>query len=172
MDTVTVRLGTPRLPAVLSACGFVASVFVYIGSFAGTLVDPLFPWFFPLFIGCIALFLLTPAPAYRPFKISTFLSRESPRYEPTRVEIGSMVLLLIVLAHILWVVAHNSLGVAGIVDGKYVLESNGRIFKVLTRGEYLTERAAELRSFATVLIYLYFPPMMYWWFPPKDRPTN
>jgi hypothetical protein len=34
-----VRLGTPRFPAVVSACGFTASVFAYIGSFAGTLVD-------------------------------------------------------------------------------------------------------------------------------------
>jgi hypothetical protein len=76
--------------------------------------------------------------------------------------------MLVAAAHFLWATAHDGSGVAGIVDGKYALESNGRIFKVLTREEYLTHRGAELRSFATIFICFYFPPMMYWWF----RRTN
>jgi hypothetical protein len=166
------RLGSPTFPAVLSACGFVASVFAYIGSFAGTLVDSIFPWFLLLFLGWVVLFVLTPALAYRSLKISTVFSRGSPRCEPIWVATGSGILLLIVAAHVLWGLAHNGSGVAGIVDGQYAIESHGRILKVLTRGEYLTERAAALRSFATIFICFYFPPMMYWWFPRKDRPTN
>lgn len=88
------------------------------------------------------------------------------------VTTGSEVLLPIVLAHILWVVAHDTSGVAGIVDGKYALESNGRLFKELTREEYLTHMGAELRSWAAFMIYLYFSPTMYWWLPRTIGPTN
>jgi hypothetical protein len=85
---------------------------------------------------------------------------------------GTLALMLVAAAHFLWATAHEGLGVAGIVDGKYALESNGRIFKVLTREEYLTHRGAELRSFATIMIYRYFPPTMYWWVSRRDQPAN
>jgi hypothetical protein len=165
------RLGTPRFPAVLSACGFAGSVLAYIGSFAGTLVDSIFPWYFLLFmIGWVVLLLLTPALAYRSLK--TFPWRESPRSESPWVVTGTLALMLVAAAHFLWAIAHEGSGVAGIVDGKYALESHGRILKVLTREEYLADRAAGLRSFATILIYLYFPPTMYWWFQRNDRPDQ
>ena len=153
----------------MSACGFAASVLAYIGSFAGTLVDSIFPWFVLLILGWMVLVLLTPAATYRSLKTSTFPWRKFPRGERTWVVTGTLALMLIAAAHFLWSIAHEGSGVAGIVDGKYALESNGLILKVLTKEDYLTDRAAGLRSFATIMIYLYFPPMMYWWFRQTDR---
>jgi hypothetical protein len=74
-------------------------------------------------------------------------------------------LFLNFFVHFLWVALHSTQGVAGIVDGQYALESNGRIFKVLTQAEYFAHRAADLRASMALMIALYFVPMMYWWFP-------
>jgi hypothetical protein len=50
------------------------------------------------------------------------------------------------------------------MDGQYVLDSHGRILKVLTQAEYVTLKEALLRIFATLMSTCYFMPMMYWWF--------
>ena len=44
----------------------------------------------------------------------------------------------------------------------------GRVLKTLSQTEYLTLRGAEVRLVASVMISLYFVPMMYWWFS-RDR---
>jgi len=72
--------------------------------------------------------------------------------------------MLVALAHFVWCVVHYGWGAPEIVDGQYVLDSRGRILKVLTQAEYLKLRAVGARAIATILIYFYFTPMMYWWF--------
>jgi len=160
--TVDIR----RLIAFLSACGFAASIFVYIASFSGGLVDSIFPYLIPLTLGCIALLITLYVLEYPAWKTPTFFWSGFPRGIPSWVTPFSRVLLLVFLVHLVWAMLHCGRGVPGIEDGKYVLESNGRIFKVLTRAEYLTLRAEGLRAGATVMTYLYFVPVVYWWFPP------
>jgi hypothetical protein len=46
----------------------------------------------------------------------------------------------------------------------HVLSNRARILKVLTQGEYVALKEAELRGFATLMVYCYFIPLTYWWY--------
>lgn len=155
--------------AFLSACGFAASIFAYIASFSGALVDTIFPGFVPLLFGWIVLFIPMYALEYPASRAPTFFWKFA-RGMPSWVAPCGTALSLIGVAHLVWVSVHSGLGVPAIQDGQYVLGSRGRILKVLTQAEYLTLAAAGLRACATIMISFYFAPMMYWWFRRKDRP--
>jgi hypothetical protein len=157
---------TPNIRGVfvfLSACGFAMSIFAYVGSFSGTLVDTLFPWFVPLLIGWIVLFIPMYALEYPESRAPTFFWKFTGGV-PSWVAPCGIALSLIGVAHLIWFGVHSGLGVPAILDGQYVIDNRGRILKVLTQAEYLTLRAAGLRAGATIMISFYFAPMTYWWF--------
>jgi hypothetical protein len=47
-----------------------------------------------------------------------------------------------------------------------------RILKVLSQAEYLCLKEAELRTFSTFVMSIYFVLMMYWWFPRGPRQAD
>jgi hypothetical protein len=166
-----VRLRTGRLLAFLSACGFAVSVIAYIESFSVSLADAIFRWWIVLVPGCMALFAQIYVLEYPASRAPTFSLKGFARGMPSWVAPCSWLLSLIVVAHFAWFALHAGQGVPEIQDGQYVLESHGRMLKVLTQGEYVRLRAAGARMFASGMILFYFTPMMYWWFRRNDRPV-
>jgi hypothetical protein len=138
-----------------------ASVLAYIASFSGTNVDTLFPWYVPLFLGWMALFIPMYVLEYPASRDPAFFWKFA-RGMPGWVAPCGIALSLIGVAHIVWFGVHSGLGVPAILDGQYVIEARGRILKILTRTDYLALRAALLRACATVMISFYFAPVMYW----------
>lgn len=165
---MTVGSSTRWLLAILSACGFATSIFGYFASFSGALVDTVFPWFVPLLLGWMALFIPIYALEYPASRSPTFFWKFA-RGMPSWVAPCGAALSVIGISHLVWFGLHSGLGVPAIVDGQYVLDTRGRILKVLTRAEYLALRAAGLRAFATMMMSFYYAPMMYWWFRRNDR---
>lgn len=72
-------------------------------------------------------------------------------------------LVIILIAHLVWSLARCRDGLPGIIDGQFVLESNGRIFRVITSAEYFSLHDALLRESALSLVYFYFVPAICWW---------
>ncbi len=159
------------LLAILAGCGLALSVFAYIASFSGAQVDRIFPWFVPLVLVWVALFLPMYVLEYPASRSPTFFwkfARGMPRW----VAPCGAALSLIGVAHVVWFGLHSGLGAPAIRDGQYVLAARGRILKVLTQAEYLTLSAAVLRAFATMVVSFYYAPMMYWWFRRNERSAD
>jgi hypothetical protein len=159
--------------AVLSACGLAASTAGYIGSFSRVSAETIFLWYLPLVLGLMALLGPICVLEYPASRAPTFLLKGFARGMPNWVAPCSWLLLLVAVAHSVWFAAHSGWGVPEILDGQYVLDARGHILKVLTQQEYLKLRGAEARAIATVLIYFYFTPTTYWWFPrPLENSLN
>jgi hypothetical protein len=158
-----------RFLAFLSACGIAACIFAYIYSFFGAPVDTILPWVIPLILGWMVLFATIYAIEYPASRTPSFSWKGFARGMPSWVAPCSWILSLIAIANLVWFAMHSGLGVPAIVDGQYVLDSRGRILKVLTHAEYITLKEAELRAFATMMIFFYFVPMLYWWYRRNHR---
>jgi hypothetical protein len=150
--------------AFLAACGIAASILAYVVSFDGALVDIAFPWLGLLFIGSMALIIPIYARDYPASRVPSFVWKGFARGMPSWVAPCSWFLSLICIAHFVWFAVHTGWGVPEIQDGQYILDARGQTLKVLTQSEYFTLKEAELRMFATLMIYFYFLPMTYWWF--------
>lgn len=153
-----------RILAGLSACAIALSVFAYVASFFGTTVDEMLPWAVIPVLGFMVLFVPIYFLEYPASRRWSWSFKGWARDMPNWVVRCFWLLQLIAIAHFAWSAAQNGLGVPEIVDGQYVLDSSGRILKVLTRTEYLKLRQGMERALATIMISLYFVPMMYWWF--------
>jgi len=161
-----------RFLAFLSACCIAASILGYMYSFSGTSVDKILLWGLLLLIpGWMALLVPMYVLEYPLSRTPSFCWKGFARGMPSWVAPCSWLLSLIAIAHLVWLAVQNGWGVPEIVNGQYVLESRGRILKVLTQAEYLALTEAELRAFTTMMIYFYFVTMMYWWFR-QSRPQN
>jgi hypothetical protein len=166
--------------AFLSACGFAASIVGYIDSFStarvgttshwwimtfsGAQMDAIFRWCIVLLPVLMALavpifFLEYPESTGWGFSWKVF-ERDMPRW----VAPCFWLLQFIAAGHFIWFAAHSGGGAPEIQDEQYVLAARSRILKILTQPEYLHLRAAVARTFATIMISMYFLPLMYWWF--------
>lgn len=156
---------TRRLLAFLSACGIAASTLVYIESYYGATVGSILNWVVLLGIGAAALHL----PIYVIEKDRMYFTRGFARDMPSWVVPSVKLLGLIVLAHLVWSSVESDFAIPIIKDGQYVLDSRGRILRVLAEKEYLKLKEGELRFFAALLISFPFASMTYWWFRKSRR---
>jgi hypothetical protein len=150
--------------AFLSACGFVACEFVYIDSFFGATPGSSSQRIVLLVVGVCSLHLAIfaaeyPASMDRKF-FSTWLARNAPGWAANCDKLFRWAFL----AHLVWSFVQSHFALPTVEDGQYVLNSHGRILKVLTQTEYLELKEGELRVVATLMISFYFSAMMYWWF--------
>lgn len=157
-----------RVFAILSACGFTASVLTYIASFSATLENTIFQWWISLFLGLLVLIIPIFIREYSSSKSSLFFLKDFPQIMPGWFIPCLVILLLNLIGHIAWFVVRGGLGVPSIEGGQYVLVDHGNILRVLTQAEYVFLNQAEARMFAAAMIVLYFVPMTYWAF----RQTN
>ena len=148
----------------ISVCGLLFSILAYTLSFSRGLVDAIFPWIIPLLFGLICVILLLITLEYPSLKRPNSPLQAFSLRLPNWTLRYAAILFLIFLAHLLWVAIQSASGVAGIVDGKYVLESNGRVFEVISQAQYLARRAVALRASASFMVCFYFVPAVYWWF--------
>ena len=157
--TVILTPRARRFLGCLSACGLAGSVLVYVQSFSGATTDNSWRWEVLLGIGAFAVGI--------PIHISTSPSQKWKFYWkglPVWANLCNYLLVLVVIAHFVWYHSQGRSGVPEIMAGQYVLDSHGRILKVLTHAEYIALKEALLRIFATLMSTCYFMPMMYWWF--------
>ncbi len=154
-----------RFLALISASVIAACILGYMYSFFGAPVDKILSWGFLLLIpGWMAMVLPMYVLEYPLSRAPSFCWKGFARGMPSWVAPCSWLLSLIAVAHLVLLALQNGLGVPAIVNGQYVLDSRGRILKVLTQAEYLALTEAEVRAFTTVMISFYFVTMMYWWF--------
>jgi hypothetical protein len=158
-----------RFLAFLSACGIFASILAYVLSFSGALVDWVFPWVVPLGAGVFALGLSMLVVENSSSGRWTYSWKQFTRGMPSWVNRCYYSLQLIAGAHFVWMALQYGWGAPAILDGQYVLDSRGQILKVLTQAEYFTLRGVGLRTCATIMICLYFVPMVFWWFRRNDQ---
>src|SRR5450432_143420 len=158
-----------RFLAILSASGLAAATYAYIGSFAGSTMDALVQWAFVLHIGIFLLML--PMYVVEPLstKSRTFFWKEFAIGIPRWVVPVAKLLGLICAIHFVIFLVESHAASLQIKDGEFVLNSHGRIVKVLTQSEYWHVKGAELRMFATGWIFFYFVQTMYWWFPRRHQ---
>jgi hypothetical protein len=149
-----------RLLAFLSSRGIAAGIFVYIESFYGATLGSSLNWIVPLGIGAFAIH----SSIYAVEKDRAYFSKEFARDMPSWVAPCLKLTGLIVLAHLVWFAVQGDFALPTVEDGQYVLDSHGRILKILTQMEYLRLKEGELRIVVALMISFYFPAMMYWWF--------
>ncbi len=157
---MVVTPATRRLLACLSVCGLAGSVIVYVQSFSGAKEDNSRRWEVLLGIGAFAVGMPIHFLQQAPSQKWRFYWKGLPVW----ASLCNYLLVLTVVAHFVWYHSQGGSGVPAIMDGQYVLDSHGRILKVLTQAEYVTLKEALLRIFATLMSTCYFMPMMYWWF--------
>jgi hypothetical protein len=158
-----------KILAGLSACAIALSVFAYVYSFFSARVDKILPWAVILFLGWMVLTVPIYLVEYPASKAWNWQLKEWARGMPSWVAPCSWLLGLVAVAHFFWSAVQIWPGVPEIVDGQYVLGSGGRMLEILTRAEYLRLMEGILRALATIMISLYFVPMMYWWFRQDHR---
>lgn len=163
-NAVSMITSMNRFLAFLSALAIAACIFVYIYSFWGAPADKVLPWGILLIPGWMLLLAPIYALEYPASRTATFALKGFARGMPSWVAPCSWVLSVIAIFNFVWFAMHAGLGVPAIMDGQYVLDSRGRILKVLTQADYLALKEAELRTLATVMIYFFFVPMTYWWY--------
>jgi hypothetical protein len=56
-----------------------------------------------------------------------------------------------------------------IINGEYVLNSNGKIVGYISEKDYLFLKGWELRLFASGWMFAYYSLIMYRWFPRQDK---
>ena len=168
-NTVSMMPIIDRFLAFLWACVIAANIFAYIYSYFGAPVDKILWGFLLLIPGWMALLVPMYVLEYPLSRAPSFSWKGFARGMPSWVAPCSWLLSLIAIAHLVCLAVQNGPGVPEIVNGQYVLDSRGRILKVLTQAEYLALTEAELRAFTTMTIFFYFVPMMYWWYRRKRR---
>jgi hypothetical protein len=171
-ETVVVTPPTRRFLACLSACGIAASVLVYIESFSGATIDNNWRWEILLGIGVFAVSIPLHILEYPSSQKWNFYWKKYAQCMPSWVVPCDKLFWLIAIAQGVWFLIHSGGGAPTIMDGQYVLDSRGRVLKVLTQSEYLALKAEEIRMLAALMIACYFGPMMYWWFRRNPQQGN
>ncbi len=160
-----------RCFALLSACGLVASAFVYVESFYLPNIENMNRLLIRIGIGLVLITI--PMLAFEPSLLTrTDFLKKFTRDMPSWVRPYLILLGLVVVAHIAWPLVQNGGGVPVLKDGQYLLNDHGRILKMLTETEYLTLKEDDVRLHAVMLIAGYSMPMFYWWFPRSDREAD
>jgi hypothetical protein len=151
-----------RFLGFLSAFGIAACIFLYSESFFGATTDSRLKMVVPIFIGVFAAGIPIYTLEYPSSNGRMFYWKWLERSLPKWVTPFNYLLALVVIAHFVALLLQTGTGAPAIKDGQYVLDSHGRVLKVLTQPEYLALKEAELRVFTTMMISGYFMPMMYW----------
>lgn len=146
----------------VSLCGFVASTAVYIIGFSESAAED--AWFAVvlLFIVWLIIAGILFGLEYPILKFPAAFWKGIPRFMSLQVILLQRLLAIGVGAHMAWCLWKTRQGVPAFINGQYVLESNGRIFQIITRSEYISLHHGLLRTSAFALVYLYFLPLVYW----------
>jgi hypothetical protein len=153
-----------RALAVLSVCGFAASLAVYLFSYDGLTLDRMGWWPFALTLGIFLLYGPMCLIEYSSMSQRTFwkgFGAGKPFWVvPLLKWLGAFFAIHFVLFGVL-----SHFAAPDIINGRYVLNDHGAIKKVLTQREYVSLKGDELRIFPTGWMVFYLGMAAYWWFP-------
>jgi len=152
--------------AYLSLFGFVASATEYVIGFNESMVDHASLALVPLFFIVLIMFAILYVTGDSALRSPTAFWNGIPGVTSPRMVLLQRLLAIGAWGHVAWTVwqsTHGVPGVPAILDGQYVLESNGKVFGVITRSEYMSRHAGLFRASAFLLGDFYFLPLSYWW---------
>jgi|SRR5580704_2319699 hypothetical protein len=157
--------------AFLSACGITATIFTYIVSFSGVTSEATSHWEIVLIVG--AFVVLIPMAVVERTRLSgrTFSFKEFGRGRPGWMMLCIKLFWVIAVAHVIWFYLRYSGGVPTVEHGQFVLDNHGRI-EELTKSEYLSAEAGELRLCASWIVNCYLMAAAYWWFPRSEQQND
>jgi hypothetical protein len=158
--------------AIVSGCGFLASVVIYVQSYRGTTMDRIARWAIILHIGIFVLLAPLYAMEYHAVRQRSFFLKGFAREMPTWVVPGVRSLGLFFAIHFVLFLVQGYAAVPEVMNGGYVLNDHGRIARTLTQSEYFALKGEELRLFATGWLFFYFVLTAYWWFPRARQETS
>jgi hypothetical protein len=166
-----------RSLAIISICGLLASIVIYVQSYRGATMDGIARWAILLHIGIFVLLVPMYAMEYPAVKQRSFFLKGFARGMPKWVVPGIRSLGLFFAIHLVLFLVQSHAAVPEVMNGEYVLNDHGKIVRALTQSEYYAQKGAELRLFATGWLFFYFVLTAYWWFPrikqePVGNPQN
>jgi hypothetical protein len=167
-----------KLLATLSILGLVASIFAYLASFFGLTPGPdtdSHLWVFAFFGGFILLYLPLVIVEYGSLSDRTFFwkgfAATRPRWTVPVIQIFGAV----AMAHFVLFLILTHAASPAIVKAQFVLSDHGDVRRVISRSQYLSLVAWEMRFMASFWIFFYLVVTLYWWFPsgrPLSDPSN
>ena len=155
-----------RILAVLSVCGFAASLAVYLFSYGGLTLDRMGLWPFAFTFGIVLLYVPMCLIEYSSLNQTTFRKRFSEG-KPFWIVPAMNCFGAFFVIHFVLFGALSHFATPDVLNGRYVLNDHGAIRKVLTQREYISLKGDELRIFPTGWMVFYFVTAAYWWFPQR-----
>jgi hypothetical protein len=159
-----------RLVAFAALVGFGFSLLVHIAALFGVDVSSRVPMVWVLHVGIFVVFIPL-----------VFSSRKVLGPRPTFSEIralfpGWVVLLGIAVfayaaVNFLLFMVHTEGGSPSIRDGKYVLQSHGRLLREISSAEYVAFKANEVRGFSGHWLAFYYVSFAYFMFLKRPNPS-
>jgi hypothetical protein len=168
---MTISSNARTVLALLSASGFAGATLAYALTFRHAPVDKILTWMGLLCFGMMMLFAPIYVLEYPRSRARSFLYQGFARGMPRWVAWCEWILALIALTQVIWFALHSGWGVPAVQEGQYVIESHGKILRVISEAEYLALKEAGLRMFSAMMVSFYYVPMAYWWFRRNDRPN-
>ena len=153
----------PGWLAYLSLCGFVISVVVYVAAFSESMAGYAALAFVPLILALLPIAVTLYATEDPSLRSPAAFWNGIPGLMSQRMILLQRLLAVGMVAHVTWAAWESRRGVPAIIDGQYVLESNGKVFETITRSDYVSLHGGLLRTFAFMLTFLYFLPLTYSW---------
>jgi len=151
--------------ACVSLCSFVASAASYLMGFSESTAEAARRGVGFLMIILLVDWVILLAAAYPTLRapFAPFAWWKGPPFMSRRAILFHRFLLIVAMTQAAWCFWKIRHGVSAVIDGQYVLESNGIVLQVVSRSEYFSVLKGEVRWGASVLLYLYFLPLVYWW---------
>jgi hypothetical protein len=160
-----------RSLAIVSICGLIASIVIYIASYREATMDGIARWAIVFHIGIFVLLLPMFAVEYSTVRQRTFFWKGFAQEMPRWVVPSIKLLGLFFAVHFVLFLTQSHASAPEIKNGEYVLNDHGKIVKTLTQSEFYKLKGAELRLFATGWMFFYFVLTAYWWFPRTEQET-
>ena len=160
-----------RLLAFLSLIGFTLSLFVHISALLGSDAAAKIPHLGFLHLGIFVVFIpfvLLSRKVFGPTPTQEKVFAQFPRWV---IVLGYVLFAYTIVNFLLFLIASEGGGPA-MRDGKYLLESHGRILREITASEYQHFRFNVNRGFSGHWIVFYFIPLAFFMFRRKPQPAS
>lgn len=153
-----------RIVATVAGFGFVAGFCIFVSSFVGATIEKLWPLFFLLHVGILALLIPIVVFDRSAGERNGMSWMDLKQRTPEWAIFGTKLLALLFGIIFVLFLSLSHAASPEIQNGNYVLNSHGKIVALLTQTEYLALKGWELRFFASGWMFAYFYLSVYWWF--------
>ena len=159
-----------RLLVLIALLGFLLSLVVHVVTLLYIDVSEKIPFSWSLHVGIFLVFI--------PFVIFSRKDLgQSPTFSKLRKLFPSWFIALVIVIFVYAIVnaflciLANEGGSPAIHDGKFILQTHGRLIRELSAVEYSSFRAREVRAFSGAWLFFYFIPFGYFMFRQTTNPS-